>query len=144
MVYVTWVSAHINIHNTVHKNNVHIHSFVRPRNTDHKTASVVGWGGRRAVGVGGGVVEKGEKREREKIISTNNMYVFCDPSSHQPLHYSKARGRLSRCSTATPPTNKQTTNPYKTFQTVQKCTLTMWCRGDPWEFGSVPAPLEML
>ena len=24
MVYLTWASAHINIHNTVHKNNVHI------------------------------------------------------------------------------------------------------------------------
>ena len=35
------------------------------------------------------------------------MYVFCDPSGHQPLHYSKTRGRLSRCSTTTPPTQSQ-------------------------------------
>ena len=25
------------------------------------------------------------------------MYVFCDPSGHQPLHCRKTRGRLSRC-----------------------------------------------
>ena len=49
----------------------------------------------------------GQKRRGEGIIYTNNMYVFCDLSGHQPLHYSKTRGRLSRCSTTTPPTQSQ-------------------------------------
>ena len=35
------------------------------------------------------------------------MYVFCDPSGHQPLHCRKTRVRLSRCSTTTPPTQSQ-------------------------------------
>ena len=68
MFYFTCAGAHINIHNTVHKNSAHIslevhlfpvpqnHSSVRPHNTDHETASVVGRGG----GEGAGGVE--EKR----------------------------------------------------------------------------------
>ena len=35
------------------------------------------------------------------------MYVFCDPSGHQPLPYRKTRGRLSSCSTTTPLTQSQ-------------------------------------
>ena len=35
------------------------------------------------------------------------MYVFCDPSGHQPLHCKKTRGRLSKCSTTTPPAQSQ-------------------------------------
>ena len=54
---LTSASAHINIRNTVHKNNAHIslkmhqfpvpqnHPSVHPHNTHHKTASVVGRGG---------------------------------------------------------------------------------------------------
>ena len=35
------------------------------------------------------------------------MYVFCDPSGHQPLHCRKTRGRLSRRSTTTPPAQSE-------------------------------------
>ena len=61
MVYLTSAIAHVNVHNTVHKNNVHIsleihefpvpqnYSVVRPHNTDNKTASVVSRGGRAVI-----------------------------------------------------------------------------------------------
>ena len=97
---------------------------MHPRNTSHKTASAVGWGGGGGGGGGGaagrgqgadggtgggrrggGGVEKVGKNRRKIIIYTNN--IFCDPSGHQPLHCRKTRGRLSRCSTTTPPTQSQ-------------------------------------
>ena len=61
MVCLTSAIAHVNAHNTVHKNNVHIsleieefpvpqnHSVVHPHNTDNKTASVVSRGGRAVI-----------------------------------------------------------------------------------------------
>ena len=58
------------------------------------------------------------------------MYVFCDPSGHQHLHYRKTRGRLSRCRTTTPPAQSQEaqnpeTDAYVCLVTVQLVSVTL-------------------
>ena len=104
MFYFTCAGAHINIHNTVHKNNadisleVHLfpvpqnHSSVHPHNTDHETASVVGRGG-------GG-------RSKKKKDHIHKEHVSILGSKWSPALCSEARSKLSKCTT-TPPTQSQ-------------------------------------